>query len=383
MKNLRRQEQKGVFEKKENEKEGNIDKMLNILDNIIEQKNVKKFKKFRSGQLKVEKKVDIVSKYEESLKRLLEIYGVKDLKIIKIGENLFEIPLKKNDIEELEYGYGFKGGKARNILEYKLGFQKIMPARDVDLVKYIENDDSEKDDVMALKYSPEDFKNGYGIERLENNYFDSRDFTINELLVAHNKIVLTKNCLLDTARGIIRFSEYEKKELFNRRGNFESVENNEKTTYLEKYKEEKSKNKKRFFVNDKLMAKALRLFVNQLDRRHAKIADEEVYSYLDINNFHIALHLDRALGQSYDVAMKYIKKLIDLGQIEANYENDPEKVLLDFVKMIKEEDSFIFRNEALKTLNEEQKELNDLDRFIKMARNAVKLKHIKNIEDYL
>lgn len=367
------------------------EKALNILDGIIEKRNVTAFKAFRDEELKTEHSISKLSKYEEALMRLLAIYGVEDINIKKIADNLYEIPINKADnYQKLDSEYAYKGGAARNILEQELGFKNVAPARDLDLAKIVKNDNIEKDRQMAKKYSPDDLKNGHGVENLEEDYFETRDFTINELLVTNNKIILTKDCLLDTARGIIRFTDYEKRDLiYNDDAEddsdlyFGGPKNNNKSTYLDKYKEEKLNNRSRFFVNDKLMAKALRLFVNQSSRRNTKLSDEELYQYLDINNFHIALHLDRALEQGYEIAVAYIEKLIELGQLNVKYDKNPEKVLKDFIDMIREEDSFVFRFEAIDILDQEKKEMENLTKLINMAMQAKNMKHIDNINDYL
>jgi len=350
--------------------------ILNILDKIIEKRNVKEFSLFRKKTLKIEKKVKKIGNHEKSLMRFLSIYEIKNLGIEKIGTNLYKILIEKTEnFNKLDPEYAYKGGAARAILEKELGFKNITPPRDIDLTKITDDENQEKDDEMAMKYSPEDFENGYGVEGLEEDYFESRDFTLNELIVNKNEIILTKECLLDTARGIIRFSDYEKKQLYDNHkdrcnGDFESIDENAKPTYLEKYKEEKSENKKKFFINNKLMAKALRFLVIQSNKRWSKIADDEIYEYLDINNFHIALHLNRALEQGHQIAIDYVKELIKFGQLDADKNNDPEKIMEKFITMMQEKNSFVFRFESSKKLRKEEGVLENQDRFLELGRKA-------------
>ena len=366
-------------------------KALNILDDIIEKRNITAFNIFRNEELEIEHKINQISKYEAALIRLLAIYGIEGINLKKIADNLYEIPINKtNNYQKLDSEYAYKGGAARNILEKELGFKNVAPARDIDLAKIVQNDNVEKDRRIAEKYSPEDLRNGHGVENLEEDYFETRDFTINELLVSNNKIILTKDCLLDTVRGVIRFTDYEKRDLiYNNEAEgdddlyFGGSKNNNKSTYLDKYKEESSNNKRRFFVNDKLMAKALRLFVNQLNRRNAQLADQEVYQYLDINNFHIALHLCRALEQGHETAIAYIEKLIELGQLSNKDSKNPEKVLRDFIEMTREEGSFVFRSELISILDQEKSEIDNMTKLIDMAMQAQSTKHMNNINDYL
>lgn len=61
------------------------------------------------------------------------------------------------------------------------------------------------------KYAEDDLANGHGVTTVEEDYFETRDFTINEVMVADNKIIISKDCLLDTVRGILRITDFEKK----------------------------------------------------------------------------------------------------------------------------------------------------------------------------
>lgn len=348
------------------------------LDKIIEKRSYTEFNKIRTKYLKTEHLVNKISKSEECVERLLNIYNIYDLEFRKIARDLYEIKLSSTeDYDSLDNEYAYKGGAARSILERELGFTNIINFRDVDLLRTVDRDFNEEDEKMALKYSPDDLKNGHGIEQLREDYFDTRDFTINELLVVNDKVILTSACLLDTARGIIRFSDYEKKRLVEDEDELVEIETS--LSYLDKYKNENNQNKEKFYINDKLMAKALRFSVVQSNKRPVKLADEEVYKYLDINNFHIALHLDRALEEGIDVAADYIKKLIELGQLSAEDNSDPKDILKNFVKMIEEEKSFIFRAETLAILEKESQS----DLLSDLARSAQRTKHIEDIERHL
>lgn len=368
------------------------DKITNLLDDIIEDKNFTDFNIERVNVLQKEENLKKLSKYEEGLNRLLNLYGIKDVPVRKIAHNLFSISITKNkNFDKLEEGYAYKGGAARDILEQELKITTSSSVRDIDLLKIVDDENEDKDRVMAEKYCPEDLENGHGVEKLEKEYFETRDFTINELLVSGNQIFLTKECLLDTARGIIRFSDYEKKELFNNYDDYLEkdekelvLKGDEKPSYFERYKDEKNNINSKFFVNDKLMAKALRFSALQsTKRREITIADENVYKYLDINNFHIALHLDRALEQGIEVAEKYIEELILYKQLPPMKEKSPRQILLDVIKMLKEDGSFVFRSEAETILKEESLFLEDydkkIDKYHNLLKQSAKTRHIKDV----
>ncbi|NTU66970.1 MAG: hypothetical protein HGB08_03540 [Candidatus Moranbacteria bacterium] len=323
-----RMEGSPIYSREKNAKhspEEGEDVPLKIIDQIIEEKNrpispIFDFSDRREIN-RMESSIERVSEYDETLKKILERYGVH-ADVRKVGENLFEIPIRsKHGFDNLEDRYAYKGGVARAILLKELGIDKDAEARDIDIAKVVNEEQDERDESIAKKYSEEDFLNGHGIEKLEQEYFETRDFTMNEVLVYDGRIYLTKQCLLDTVRRIIRFADFEKKELrYPPHGNEDG-----------------------FFVKDKLMAKALRFVADEISRgRKMEIADVEAYEYLDINDFHIALHLDRALGQGYQVAVEYVQLLKDSEQLPG-YEGSPEDILRELVNNIKKDGSFVFR----------------------------------------
>lgn len=374
------------------EEDGSLDiEATNILDDIIESKNFKLFHQERAREIKKELSIKEFSKYQLLIDKILERYRVNKIDIRFIGENLYEIVISEpENIRELKTGYAYKGGLARSVLEKELGIVTEISTRDTDLLRISREENKDEDLAMAKEYCPEDLEDGgHGVEKLALNYFETRDFTINELLVVGNKIILTKNCLLDTVRGIIRFSSYEKSVMpdseddYYNKGNSQTGNSIEGAiSYSNQYKKDKAAYKEGFFVNDKLMAKALRLSALQSrKRKEAILIDDQVYQYLDINNFHIALHLDRALEQGMDVAEEYVQKLIEYGQIESIYKNDPKALLFDIIKMLQEDGSYIFRSERAKILLEEERMFTDFDKYMDLLKRAPKTRHIENLEE--
>ncbi|OGY92687.1 MAG: hypothetical protein A3H70_05000 [Candidatus Komeilibacteria bacterium RIFCSPLOWO2_02_FULL_48_11] len=331
----------------------------NILLEIIKEKNRARIPGGQKEMEKRERLIGEMSGYEKTLRRLLERLGYGDVNIRKIGNNLLEIPIAKpKNHPDLGEEYGFKGGQARAALLRELAIDPKASVRDVDIARIYDEDIHGRDDVIAQAYSPEDYNNGHGVEELERDYFESRDFTINEVLVADNKIYVTKECLLDTVRRIVRFSNFEKRSAKEPLENWPNG----------------------FFVNDKLMAKAVRLAAAEAVRgRRLEIADGEVYKNFPINDFHFALHLDRALEQGWDVAMEYIRDMSRRGQLFVEsrfYENieNPEEYPADFFKKfivdIRQRNTFLFRHAPSGMFEAEEKFFEELYRFVEQHQAA-------------
>lgn len=300
--------------------EDNFEKNLNILDEIIADKQRSVFGRWpREKVLALEKGVSGEAQYEKTLKRLLERYGVDpNVEIKKIGTDIFSVAIDSTMSHDLPENYGFKGGAARSALLKMLGISDVDP-RDLDLVSFIDSNDDNAGEILE-KYSPDDFASGHGVETLTKDYFSTRDFTINELVLTGDRVIVTKQALLDNVRGVIRFSEFEK--------------NNSRI-----HDEERGPSQK----FNKLMAKALRLAAELIVRgRRCEIADGQYFQYLDINNFHIALHLDRALERGPEVAREYFRLLVESGQRRGDLD-DIDNEIFNFVSQSMEDGSFVFR----------------------------------------
>ncbi len=202
-------------------------------------------------------------------------------------------------LPKLPPGYLYKGGAARTMLMYALGL-KAVPPRDLDIVVEKGVGNSEERAEIARTYMPDDYRNGYGVEELEKNYFDTRDFTVNEVLCTDKKVIATQQCLLDTVRNIVRIADYERKERFRGRGDY--------------------------YVKPKLLAKALRFLAQWQESGYAAtFANAEAVRWIGIDAFHMALHLDRALQSGHAVAQQYVNKLQEMKQIPQDL-NTPAKL---------------------------------------------------------
>ncbi len=247
----------------------------------------------RSLRHMVAKRLDTLSEHvtadAQLLSRYLNRFSMYEGGVEYLNEEIIKLSIGEAPLD-LPEGYVIKGGLARLTLERALGIQSPEEVRDIDLCYVGENEDRSVSNALAQEYCPEDFSHGYGVESLEDDYFQSRDFTINEVLVYGENILTTRQCLLDTMRGIIRFTDYEK----------DLADNNNR------------------YVNDKLASKALRLIAQRRGFDGYSFADEDFFGDSYINDFHMALHLDRALGIGEDVAQEFVYELSKRGQIPEN-----------------------------------------------------------------
>ena len=115
---------------------------------------------------------------------------------------------------ELPHGVAVMGGVARSIAREVITGERE-PIRDIDLVNITdENGNSEVDarviDALSRKYMPDDYTFGHGMgnDTLEN-YFKTRDFTINQCLIMDGKLILSNFAYNDFQENIIRPTYYE------------------------------------------------------------------------------------------------------------------------------------------------------------------------------
>lgn len=278
---------------------------INILDRLIEKYQAE----MRFGEMEKDREkagsrdravADIVKKYEEKFNSILSRYGC-DVQVEKIGNGLFRIPIPHEYVvKKLPEGYGYTGGTARVALLRSLGIDEHTTPRDTDLVRVLDKDVLGMDSVLAIQFSEEDYSHGKGIQQLTENYFKTRDFTINEVLAYGGFVYATKQCLLDTVRGILRFTEFE-----------------------DGYKDEELNE---IEPSDKILAKAVRLASEEVcNGKRFEIHDKRYYKFENIRPFHIALHLNRAFSRGIDVAQRYVDELISLGAL-SDETRDPLKV---------------------------------------------------------
>lgn len=109
----------------------------------------------------------------------------------------------------LPEGYGFKGGAARAALEAELG-SFPGPVRDLDLVRIGPGEQGEEA-RLAEMYMPDDAAHGWGVEEIRSlaDYLNTRDFSINEVILVGDLLIASFDAIDDMLDRVIRPSAFE------------------------------------------------------------------------------------------------------------------------------------------------------------------------------
>lgn len=191
---------------------------------------------------------------------------------------------------QLPRGYGVIGGAARSIAFQTLRGGEALYVRDIDLVctSYA---DKELASDLAQKYNPDDFDYGHGVQEINdmNDYFESRDFTMNQLAVIDGSLLITDEASKDIKDGIIRLTAFERRE--------------------------------NTVPSDRMILKAL-LLESALSSEgidvHIATEDQAVFKERNVTNaFWLALMLQKSLEYGQDVAKEYWEKITNQGILDA------------------------------------------------------------------
>lgn len=136
---------------------------------------------------------------------------VRDLCAIEVAteEDYLIIPVRALRSIEIPHGYGIKGGAAREELVVTLGLRERREPRDIDLVRRGHHR-LPADDEIARKIMARDFELGARVEliRALDGYLNSRDLTINEVVLIDDILYSSLLGVLDTLGQTIRPSRY-------------------------------------------------------------------------------------------------------------------------------------------------------------------------------
>lgn len=114
-------------------------------------------------------------------------------------------------LDELPEGVAIMGGSARAIA-HRVVCGEDARVRDIDLVALDGLYDLEVVDLHGLsrEYMPDDYTYGHGIDVVTlDSYFATRDLTINEVIVAGDKLLISHQGRDDLRNKIVRPTEYE------------------------------------------------------------------------------------------------------------------------------------------------------------------------------
>ncbi len=239
---------------------------------------------------------------------------------------------------ELPPGYGLVGGAARDVAIEALTGERL-PPRDIDVVAFSElNPDlsHERLDSISQRLMPDDYSFGHGV-RVEKlaEYFQTRDFTLNEVVVIDGEVLVSAAAVDDLKNRIIRPTSF-----------VHDPESGRELDY-------------------KLAIKAVLLeCVMTRELGSAKIEGfypaDYPYRALDADvrpeqPFFVALGYQKALEQGEDVAHDFLDRLMGYGIIEPDNMLQHDRRLVDVARQLESWTyDFDFRGEAARVLNELQ-----------------------------
>ena len=195
---------------------------------------------------------------------------------------------------DLPTGYCFIGGVARNVILSEFGETTNAP-RDLDIVAVADlQPDHSLMRELSVRYMPNDTRHGHGI-KVENlyQYFMTRDFILNEILVDNNQIYATPEALQDLKNKAIRPVKRNPEQWF-------------------------SYTQQREGIPPKLVMKALRLQIEfEALYGQGKIdgIEEWQWQYDAIPLFFLALALDKAYQLGDALATRFYAKLLQIGLV--------------------------------------------------------------------
>ncbi|KKW43002.1 MAG: hypothetical protein UY92_C0001G0016 [Candidatus Magasanikbacteria bacterium GW2011_GWA2_56_11] len=266
----------------------------------------------------------------KELLEALEEYGIDPHLIEVRPDGRIRIEVRNHfSKKHLPDGYAYKGGAARALLLRSLGSVLQVEPRDIDVVRLAPEEPYKGADTeLAKEFMPDDFSEGWGVEIInsEDQYFSTRDVTVNEVLATDHEVIATEQCVIDAVRHIIRLTEFERgsdKDIYTTPG-------------------------------PKMLAKILRLYSESIHYfGEAEIANVEGWEFEQafISPFWLALQLDHAFERSREIAALYVEELKKHGQVPPHIAG-PEEAAIYLSNLIRGE--FYYRHAPV-----EQFELED------------------------
>ena len=245
---------------------------------------------------------------DEGDERTEELEREKQFEVLTIPREIS----REYDLPKLPEGVAIMGGTARSVARQVVAGD-MEPVRDLDLVYIPElgDDDTKLSsaelDDLSKEYMPDDYMYGRGIQTEElENYFLTRDFTMNQCLIYQDKLMLTRAAYDDLQENIIRPS-YD-------------TQPNAETPISE-----------RLFLKA-LMMKAIlaaagvsatleEFGMGQIDEEMAERVREGEDLRLGAPN--IAPALNRAMSQGAEVTQEFVKALVESGVVPDYYQGRP------------------------------------------------------------
>lgn len=183
---------------------------------LINKKHPEWLKTTDSQQAEIRSDARVIEDFldDQELSEAISRLGMDISELEQLPDGNFSLDVKSHFSERrLPVGYAYKGGAARSLLLRSLGVDPESMPRDMDIVRIADTEPFDgADDLVSREFMPDDYEHGNGVERLVDlqEYLESRDLTINEILATDKKITASRECILDNLRGILRMTDFEK-----------------------------------------------------------------------------------------------------------------------------------------------------------------------------
>ena len=256
--------------------------------------------------------------------------------------------MQKLHLDELPQGVAVIGGAARAILQQAV-FGEHADVRDVDLVAVNElligNVDT---DQLSREFMEDDYYYGHGVSYTDlDQYFTTRDFTMNEVLVVDGVLLATERAVQDLQGKIIRPTDHEAK-------GWESG------------------------IGPKLAMKAL-LMQAIFEQKYGS-AQLEGFEPYQASGFYVALALNKAFQYGLPVTRRFLQSVGFTDWLDVDE-------ITDYARQLADQNNFQFRGSALarlvngeyldgddKVRDDEDQIFDDLPPAIEHATRLMKLK---------
>ena len=259
----------------------------------------------------------------------------KQIELSGKPEALYRLKVKNHFWDKkLPQGYGYSGGAARALLMRNLGIDPNYTPRDIDIIRLNNEEPYEgADKEITAQFMPEDSKYNHGVrdESDQTSYFNNRDLTINQVIATDDEILITRLGLLDSARHIIRLTDFEKNRFTND-------------------------------IGPKMISRILRFYVEMINRYGDATIDgveDYVFEKQFVKSFYFALQLDKAVEISYGLGQDYVDELKKRGRLPEEIESveDAANYLLQY--------GFYYRYATVEQFDLEEEWAEDFERMPK------------------
>ena len=245
---------------------------------------------------------------DEGDERTEELEREKQFEVLTIPREIS----REYDLPKLPEGVAIMGGTARSVARQVVAGD-MEPVRDLDLVYIPElgDDDTKLSsaelDDLSKEYMPDDYMYGRGIQTEElENYFLTRDFTMNQCLIYQDKLMLTRAAYDDLQENIIRPS-------------YDTQPNAE--TPISERLFLKALMMKAILATAGVSATLEEFGMGQIDEEMAERVREGEDLRLGAPN--IAPALNRAMSQGAEVTQEFVKALVESGVVPDYYQGRP------------------------------------------------------------